>query len=244
MMRVALISDLHANQLALDAVRRDIGRVGVDQIICLGDVATLGPQPNAIIQTLRDMGCPCIKGNHDDFLLDPALIRSYTEAPVVVDAVDWCRDQLSADELDFLRGFRATMEVDLDSSTKLLLFHGSPVSHLHDLLATTAPDEVDRLLSGHHAPVMAGGHTHVQMLRQHRGMLLVNPGSLGQPFKEYVNGGPPTVLAHAEYATVEADKGNINVTLRRVELDRSALKKAAAVAAENPLTPFLVQQYS
>src|SRR6185503_21007890 len=165
-MRVALISDLHANQLALDAVRRDIDRVGVDQVVCLGDVATLGPHPNAVIQTLRDMGCPCIKGNHDDFLLDPKLIHSYTEAPVVVDAVDWCRAQWSADELDFLRGFRATMEIDLDGRNKLLLFHGSPHSHMDDLLATTPPEELDRLLGGNQAPVMAGGHTHVQMLRQ------------------------------------------------------------------------------
>jgi putative phosphoesterase len=243
-MRVALISDLHANQLALDAVRRDIDRVGVDQVVCLGDVATLGPHPNEIIQTLRDMGCPCIKGNHDDFLLDPALIHSYTEAPVVVDAVDWCREQLSDDELDFLRGFRATMEIDLDGRNKLFLFHGSPQSHMHDLLATTPPEELDRLLGGHQAPVMAGGHTHVQMLRQHRGALLVNPGSLGQPFKEYVNGRQPTVLAHAEYATVEADNGTVNVTLRRVALDAGKLKAAAADAADNPLTPFLVQQYS
>jgi putative phosphoesterase len=243
-MRVALISDLHANQLALEAVKRDIDRVGVDQIVCLGDVATLGPQPNAIIQSLRDMGCPCIKGNHDDFLLDAALIRSYTEAPVVVDAVDWCRDQVSAGELDFLRDFRATMEIDLDRQTKLLLFHGSPQSHMDDLLATTPPDELDRLLGGRRATVMAGGHTHVQMLRQHRGMLLLNPGSLGQPFKEYVNGRQPTILAHAEYATVEAANGTIDVTLRRVELDRAALRAAAASAPSNPLTPFLVQQYS
>lgn len=243
-MRVALISDLHANQLALDAVRRDIDRVGVDLTVCLGDVATLGPAPNAVIRTLRDMGCPCIKGNHDDFLLDPALIHSYTEAPAVVDAVDWCRDQLTTDELEFLRGFRATMEIDLDARTRLLLFHGSPESHMDDLLATTPAEKVDRLLAGHRAPIMAGGHTHVQMLRQHRGTLLVNPGSLGQPFKEFVNGQQPSIMAHAEYATVEAVDGNISVTLRRVDLDRASLKAAAAAVAGNPLTPFLVQQYS
>jgi predicted phosphodiesterase len=135
-------------------------------------------------------------------------------------------------------------EIDLDGRNKLLLFHGSPHSHMHDLLSTTPPEEIDRLLGGSQAPVMAGGHTHVQMLRQHRGALLLNPGSLGQPFKEYVNGRQPEVLSHAEYATVEADHGTINVTLRRVELDRGALKKAAADAKSNPLTPFLVQQYS
>jgi putative phosphoesterase len=242
-MRVALISDLHANELALDAVCRDIDRVGVDRIICLGDVATLGPRPNAVIQRLRDLGCPCIMGNHDAFLLDPKLIHSYTEAPIVVDAVDWCRDQLSTAELDFLSGFLPTLEIDLGTAGKLLLFHGSPASHMDDLLATTPPADLDRLLNGHRAQVMAGGHTHVQMLRQHRGTLLVNPGSLGQPFKEYVAGGPPTLLPHAEYATVEATDGTISVTLRRVGLDKSVLRRAAQ-ASDNPLSAFLIEQYS
>ena len=50
---------------------------------------------------------------------------------------------------------------------------------------------------------MAGGHTHLQMVRQHRGTLLVNPGSLGLPFESYAQGGPPKILPHAEYAIVE-----------------------------------------
>ena len=87
----------------------------------------------------------------------------------------------------------------------------------------TAPDELDRLLDGERATVLAGGHTHIQMLRQHRGMLLVNPGSVGMPFKEYASGGPPTILAHAEYAVVSADGGRVEVSLRRVELDKAAL---------------------
>src|SRR5438093_1000775 len=98
-MRVALISDIHANEVALQAVMADIKRVGVEQIICLGDVATLGPCPGVVIQTLRDLRCPCILGNHEAFLLDPDLIQTYTEVPVVVEAVDWCRGRLSADEL-------------------------------------------------------------------------------------------------------------------------------------------------
>jgi putative phosphoesterase len=243
-MRVALISDLHGNQLALNAVQRDMDRIGVDQVVCLGDVATLGPHPNEVIDTLRDMGWPCIMGNHDDFLLDPALIHSYTEAPIVVEAVDWCRDQVSSTQLDFLREFRATLEIDLNSHGKLFLFHGSPASHMDDLLATTPAADLDRLLGGHQAAVMAGGHTHVQMLRQHHGMLLVNPGSLGQPFKDYVFGQQPTLMAHAEYAIVEGTAAGITVDLRRVHLEKKALKAASAAASENPLTPFLLGQYS
>jgi predicted phosphodiesterase len=242
-MRIALISDLHANQVALAAVLADIARVGVDQIICLGDVATLGPRPDFVLQTLRDLGCPCIEGNHDAFLLDPALIHNYTEAQVVVDAVDWCRDRLSADDLAFLRGFQSTLEVDLGGGSTLLLFHGSPRSHMEDLLATTPPHELDDMLAGRSGTVAAGGHTHIQMLRQHRGMLLVNPGSVGLPFKEYVNGRTPTLLDGAEYATVDANQGGVSVTLRRVPLDKRALR-AAVHPSDIPLRSMLLQAYA
>lgn len=242
-MRIALISDLHANVVAFDAVLRDIERTGTDQIVCLGDVATLGPQPVEMIQKLRNLGCPCILGNHDEFLLDPSLIHCYTEAPIVVDAVDWCRTQLSPDELDFLRSFEARREMCLEGGAMLSLFHGSPKSHMDDLLATTPPEELDRLLGSHTAAVMAGGHTHIQMLRQHRGTLLVNPGSLGMPFKEYVSGRAPTVLDHAEYAMVESSGRRIGVELHRVALDRSALRRAVRDCT-NPLSPMLLEQYS
>jgi putative phosphoesterase len=243
-MRVALLSDLHANELALDAVLADVARAGVDHIVCLGDVATLGPRPGAILARLRDLGCVCILGNHDEFLLDPALIHSYTEAPIIVDAVDWCRAQLAPSDFDFIRTFKPRQALALDGETTLLLFHGSPRSHMEDLLATTPPDVLDECLAGHAATVMAGGHTHIQMLRQHRGVLLVNPGSVGMPFKEYVGGRAPTVLAHAEYAIVEAAGGVARVDLRRVTLDRRALRNAARACAGNPLAPLLAQQYS
>lgn len=242
-MRVALISDLHANAVALAAVLADIKRVGVDRIVCLGDVATLGPRPDLILDQLRDLGCPCILGNHDEFMLDPALIHTYTEAKVVVDAVDWCRDRLRPHDFDFLRSFVPTLEIELDARATLFLFHATPRSNMEDLLATTPPDELDAMLDGHRGAVMSGGHTHIQMLRQHRGILMVNPGSVGLPFKEYVCGRAPTLLDHAEYATVGATDGRISVDLHRVPVDRAALRSAVG-ASDNPLREMLLQQYA
>ena len=242
-MRTALISDIHANEVALGAVLDDIDRSGVDQVVCLGDVATLGPHPESVIDRLRRMGCPCIMGNHDAFLLDPELIHTYTEAPVVVEAVDWCRDQISDEDLKFLGSFKSTMEIELEEDMRLLLFHGSPRSHMEDLLATTSAEDLDEMLDGHRATVMAGGHTHFQMLRQHGETLIVNPGSVGLPFKEYVAGRVPTVLAHAAHAIVDASDGQINVSLRRVPLERDRLREAAG-ARDHPLREMLLEQYS
>jgi predicted phosphodiesterase len=242
-MRVALISDLHGNALALDAVLDDAARAGADRVVCLGDTATLGPRPEAVLARLQAPGCDCIMGNHDAFLLDEELIRRYTEVAPVVAAVDWCRAQLSPAELGFVASFRATLTVPLDGAATLLCYHGTPRSHMEDLLATTPAATVDETVAGCAATVMAGGHTHLPMVRQHRGTLLVNPGSVGMPFVAHAAGGPPTVLPHAEYALVDAADGAVDVRLRRVALDRRALREQAA-ARDFPLRDYLLAQYA
>jgi predicted phosphodiesterase len=243
-MLVALISDLHANRLALDAVLDDATRAGAERVVCLGDVATLGPEPHAVLARLQALGCACIVGNHDSFMLDADLIRSYTEAPPVVAAVDWCRAQLSTAELDFVRSFVPTLTVPLGGAATLFCYHGTPRSNLEDLLVTTPSATVDEMVRGHAATVMAGGHTHLPMVRQHHGTLIVNPGSVGLPFMKHEGGGPPTVMANAEYALVESiDTGAVEVRLRRLPLDKRALRDQAA-ACDFPLRDYLVAQYS
>jgi putative phosphoesterase len=241
MTRIALISDIHANEVALRAVLAEIRRIGVDQVICLGDVATLGPRPNAVIEILGELGCRCIMGNHDEFLLDAELVHTYSAAPQVVASINWSRCRLSRVELDFLRGFERSCEITLAKST-VQLFHGSPRSHMEDILASTPPEALDAMLAGTTATVLAGGHTHIQMLRQHHGRLLVNPGSVGLPFKDYVAGRTPTILSHAEYAMIEEFDGVIGVSLRRLPLDKGELRQAQS-DTEHPLGPWLREQY-
>jgi predicted phosphodiesterase len=133
--------------------------------------------------------------------------------------------------------------VDMTGGFVLSAFHGSPRSITEDLLATTSAETLDEALGAHKAAVIAAGHTHLQMLRQHRGTLVVNPGSVGMPFKEYVAGRAPTVLRHAEYATVEAANGHLHVSLHRVALDREALI-ASVRGSDVPLKDTLLAQYA
>jgi putative phosphoesterase len=237
-MRLALASDLHGNELALEAVLADAQSAGFDQFVSLGDVATLGPRPREVLSRLRELGCPCILGNHDEFMLDAPLVRSYSEFPLIVSSVDATREVLTAEDLAFIGTFARTITFE-----DVLLYHGTPRSNMEDLLSVTPPEEVDAMLDGRSARVLAGGHTHIQMMRQHRGMLIVNPGSLGQPFREYASGGPPTILPHAEYAIIDVRPRHVSVDLRRVELDRAALA-AQAAGWDNPLGDSLRAMYA
>lgn len=242
-MRVALLSDVHGNDVAFAAVLSDIRRRGVDQIACLGDVATLGPNPQRTVELLFELNCLCIMGNHDAFLLEPGLVEAYTKVPLIIEAIDWCNEQLAVESLDFIATFQSISEISLGPSSSLLLYHGSPRSNVEEILATTPPEQLEVFLDGRHATVMAGGHTHLQMLRQHRGNLVLNVGSVGQPFREHVAGGRPTILAHAEYAIVEEARGIVNVALYRVPLDKSALQDSVAKTG-NPLRDWMRQQYA
>jgi len=68
-MRLAVISDVHGNSTALDAVMSELGREGVDEAVCLGDVS-IGPEPGEALERIRELGCPVIMGNWDAWLLD------------------------------------------------------------------------------------------------------------------------------------------------------------------------------
>lgn len=241
-MRVALISDLHGNLVAVEAVLADARRHGVDAVVCLGDVATLGPHPREVLAAVDALGTPSILGNHDEFLLEPALIARYTEAPIIHDAVAWCAAQLTA--ADRARLVRYQREHTLtDGAATLHLFHGSPRSNVENLLATTPEAELDQMLAGRTAVVLAGGHTHVPLVRLHRGMYLVNPGSVGLAFREFAHGGPPVLLPHATYAIVDLAGADVAITSRVVDLDRRRLR-AAATAVAHPLAATLTAAYA
>ena len=240
--RIALVSDIHGNEIALRAVLADIRQLGVDRIACLGDVAALGPKPSSVLDLVNEHCEVFILGNHDEYMFAPDLIGEHTTEPTVVGSVDACRSELSSAELSFIEGFERKHELSLGAAGSLLLFHGSPSSNNVDLLAGTPDAELSEQLGADRATVMAGGHTHIQMLRQHGGTLLVNPGSVGLAFERFVDGSAPTLMPWAEYAIVEAAGPNVAVSLRRVALDLKALLVAAR-AWDAPLARYQVAQY-
>jgi predicted phosphodiesterase len=227
-MRIGLISDIHGNLVSFESVLADIDRAGVDRVVCLGDVAAIGPQPCEVVERLRALGLPCIMGNHDHEILNLDLAHDSADvSPWEVELTDWCIGQLSESDLDYLRSFEQWIEIPLGAEATLLCFHGSPKSNMDKILATTPAPELDEMLEGHTATVMAGGHTHVQMLRQHRGVAIVNPGSVGFPLEQVPFEGLPRYLPWAEYAILDWVDGILGIELRRIPMDLDKVRQAA-----------------
>jgi len=225
-LRTAILADIHGNLAALDALLADLSAAGITRAVCLGDVAATGPQPRQVVERLRALDCPVVMGNTDEWLLHPTPTPNADDETARHEAIDtWCAAQLRSAELDFLRTFRSTVEVGLGGGMSLIAYHGSPRSNTEQILASLPDHALETALAGVRANVLAGGHTHVPMIRRYEDMLVINPGSVGLPFEQVDDAvhNPPW----AEYAVVDAEPGRLHIELRRVEYDvRLAIEAA------------------
>jgi putative phosphoesterase len=223
--RLGLISDLHGNLLALEAVLEDLERAEIDRLVCLGDVAA-GPEPRATIERLQELACPVVVGNWDCWLLEGMPQLPGEEGPKLRDQGDWSAAQLREPEQAFLAGLPPHVEINLEGAA-VLCVHGSPRSNTDDIRATTPDGELAEMLAGTEPAFLAAGHTHVQLARQHGPTLIVNPGSVGLPFNSWPPNGALRVSPWAEYAILTIDNGLISTELRRIAYDISALLDVA-----------------
>lgn len=226
-MQIAFISDIHANLVAFETVLRDIDRRKPDRIVFLGDACTLGPQPQEVLDLLRSLDCPCILGNHDGFVFDR---RS---APDLEWTSRWFADQCRPIDLDFLRTFQPALVLDLDESTRVICYHGSPKSNTDQILPSTPEETLDAYLEGYPGRYYLGGHTHIQMMKQFKGKWIINPGSVGMPFERvpFPLEEGPRLLPWAEYAILAWDGTAMGVELRRLPIDMGKLKESYAMSA-------------
>jgi predicted phosphodiesterase len=218
-MRIGVIADIHGNLVALDAILAALARERIDRLVCLGDVATLGPRPAETLARLRDLGCPTVMGNTDAWLL--AAPRAARETPLR-ELTSWAAARLTDAERGFIRAFPPTLTIPLDAGAALLCCHGSPRSYDETIAATTPDDVLDAMLVGHDAATLVvGGHTHVQLVRRHGGRLIVNVGSVGLPG---IGPGTPDLpinrgVAWAEYGILDLHGDRLGIDLRRLPLN-------------------------
>lgn len=224
-MRVALLSDIHGNLVALEAVLAELNLEQPNQVLSLGDVAATGPQPREVIEQLRSLKIRSVLGNTDEWLLAPKVSESLDDKTRRLTEIDfWCAGRLSPSDQEYLRKFQQTIKLEPGPKTSLLAFHGSPNSNREAIKATMTKEELGSLFEGTEATILAGGHTHEQILRRFQDRFFVNPGSVGLP---YVRDGGFHHPPWAEYAIVRSEQGSLGIEFRRAPVDVNAVVKAA-----------------
>ncbi len=175
-MKLAIISDTHANLAALRAFpERDY-----DELWCVGDLVDYGPRPREVVQELRSRAQLIVSGNHDyaaGYNEDPRCSTPYRR--LAGETLRYTQNLCSEDELQFLRGL-ARFQERVVGSTRFYLVHATPT----DPLFAYCPEDSDRWvreIGTIQADVLVVGHTHTPFIRVVGRTTIVNPGSLGQP---------------------------------------------------------------
>lgn len=228
-MKIAVISDIHGNLLALEAVLEDLKHESPDMIVNLGDCVSGPLWPEETATVLRETDWPTVRGNHDRFLLeDPFEKMGPTDA--------FAAERLSSENLDWLRTTRVTIRLSGD----IFLCHGTPDDDNRYLTEKVEgpkghlPDEETLLadIGTERAPVICCGHTHIPRVihLSATGQTILNPGSVGlpsyeddHPHKHKMEVGSP----HARYAVMTKAGEDWNFQERILSYDWDAASREA-----------------
>jgi len=210
--RLALLSDQHGNDTAFRAVLEAVERLGVEDVVCLGDVAQGGDEPAQTLDRLAALGCETVLGNADAFLLEVPTDSNEPVTEAQLERREWTLSQLDESHLDQIRSFEPVVRREI-GGVRMLFFHGSPRFYEDVLLPDSDAAALEPYL-GYDAALMAGGHTHLQWTRQIGDALYVNPGSVGLSWDRSAD--PPVTRALAEWALVTVQDGAVAVEFRQV----------------------------
>lgn len=216
-MKVAIISDIHGNMQALEAVLDDIKREKCEKIFCLGDLAMAGPEPVKTLELIKKMysegNFELIQGNTDE------MIGNYTKEtgdrvkaafPVLGNAIINDAKIIPQDLIEFLKSLPEQKELEIEG-VKILLVHGSPRKNDENILPDLAIEKIEEMIEGTQADIIFCGHTHIPCGYQTtKKQTVVNDGSVGRPF---------TQNPQACYAIAEFKNGAFEVSHKFIDYD-------------------------
>ncbi|HET7828264.1 MAG TPA: metallophosphoesterase family protein [Candidatus Limnocylindrales bacterium] len=225
MTRIALLSDVHGNLPALEAVTKQIRRERPDAVLVAGDLVLNGPDPNGAVDALRVLeseGALIVSGNTDiavgDFDYGAAFPQYQDGVPDTISAAaEWAHDELGDDQLDWLRRLPAERRLRTADDTLVLVVHASPGSQTRGFDQALDANIIFERAAATDARVICVGHTHVPEVRDLGWKVIVNDGSCG-----YVFDGEPT----ASWAVIDVHEGNVTAEIRRTEFDAVAVANA------------------
>jgi putative phosphoesterase len=220
-MKIAILSDIHSNSVALEAVLEDLSKLGgADQIVVPGDMFAYGPAPRQTLEKLYELpNARFLLGNTDRYLLEgsyPPIFSGDGWRHKLMLSFEWTAERLGPEGLRFLEAL-PLYQVIRDGAHELLAVHGSPRSDEEGLSLKTTHAALHGVSLGPQVVVLASGHTHVPMNRIINSLRVVNAGSVGIPFD-----GVP----RACYALVS----NLSTASPHIELRRVAYDIEAVVA--------------
>ena len=230
-MRVAVMSDVHGNLVALDAVLTDVETAGgVDEVWVVGDLAALGPQPIATLARLDEIGAVMTRGNTDRYVAtgdrppphlddarrDPDLIGRFAEVSA---NFAWTQGALDGVGLtDRLRTLPLEHRVTLPDGTRVLAVHGSPGSDGGEGIHAGLSDaQLTSMLTEAATDLVFAGHTHRHLDRPVNGGRAVNLGSVSLPHDGDLR---------AAWSLLAADDAGYSIEHRRVSYDLTAVVDA------------------
>jgi putative phosphoesterase len=225
MRRVAVITDIHANLPALQAVLRRIDELDVDSLYCGGDLVGYGPHPNEVCALIAERAIPTIYGNYDHAIARDledcgcAYVTAH-DRELGQRSVDWTLAHTDRASKDFMRALPFDLRFAV-GETPVHLVHGSP-RKVNEYLFQDKPARLyERLAAAEEAAVLVFGHTHKPWMREHGGVLFVNCGSVGKP-----KDGDP----RAAFAVLEAAADRVAARIERVDYDAGAVAREVAAA--------------
>ncbi len=214
-MRIAVLSDLHGNAQALEAVMGDVVEQQCEHVFCLGDIALAGPQPKIVVDYVmsQDASWTVIQGNTDKMIAQYGPdVMDFLEAqyPVMANAIADDVMVLSEDHRAYLSQLPPMLSLDVEGCS-VLLVHGSPRANNEDILPNMPLEVVEEIIAGTQEKLILCGHTHVPCGYQtNGGQTVVNVGSVGRPM---------THEPKACYAIIDFSQGSFEVRHRFVEYD-------------------------
>jgi len=188
-MRIALFGDIHANLEALEAVLKDAAERGCTDYVCMGDIVGYNADPVACLEKVREMGCPVVKGNHDEDASGQHNLESMN--PVAASALKWTRNQLTTEQRDWLRNLRMVRQVENFTVVHSTLDQPQAwnyVTNKFDAMSNFSYQFTNLCFHGHtHVPRIFARDARVSEIEADRIVLesdikyFINTGSVGQP---------------------------------------------------------------
>lgn len=220
-MRIGLFADTHGNISALRAVMTDGHEQGVEQWLCLGDIAFRGPAPAECLRAVMDLdGAVAVMGNTEEWLpVGPPAGEGGDEQRRAAIRLwwEWTIDRLAEEEVHWVRSLPKQQVVPIRGRT-LLGLHATAQDLEHVLPPWATPEQVRAALPvGAHAAI-ACAHVHLPYLRRVDGTTVINPGSAGRP----VDDDP-----RAAYAVLEIEPAHMAVEFRRIDYDIDEIARFA-----------------